>query len=275
MTAKDNFLLKISQREVFNELSDEEAGKLIKGIFNYVCDGNSGLTGLLNVVFIPIKKDIDKNEENYQKKCEKNKESVKKRWEKEREKDTNVYERIPNDTETYEDIPNDTDTRHISYITNHNSLEKDNRVIGEEEKTTPPPTNNKPNDGGLLQESEEIINYLNEVVGTQYRPNSKESQKHIKARLNEGYSIDDFKQVIDNMAFKWLNDEKMNRYLRPETLFGTKFESYLNELPKVKIPKTLKDVSMEDIDKMIEIERSRKNDPNRVFKRDENDNNVL
>ena len=63
------------------------------------------------------------------------------------------------------------------------------------------------------------------------------------------------------MSVKWLKDEKMNRYLRPETLFGTKFESYLNEVPIVK-PKTLKDISMADIDAMIEHERSLEGEKN-------------
>ena len=127
---KDNFLLKKSQQEVFRELSDIDAGKLIKGIFNYVNTGDSELDGYLKIVFIPIKDYIDKNEENYQKRCEKNKENIKKRWEK-KQKDTNVYGRIP---ATYEPIPNDTDNNHISYITNHLEEKKDNRGMGEEEE---------------------------------------------------------------------------------------------------------------------------------------------
>ena len=127
-------------------------------------------------------------------------------------------------------------------IVNDNVINKKvNRGMGEEEKEEVEILDNN------SIAYHEIISYLNQVVGTSYRPTSKETQKHIKARLNDGFTIDDFKQVIDNMAFKWLKDEKMNRYLRPETLFGTKFESYLNETPIVK-PKTLKDLSYADID---------------------------
>ena len=238
---KDNFLLRKSLIDVVKDLSDEDVGKLFKGILNYVNTGESGLTGLMNSVFVYIQKDIDKNEESYQQKCKKNKENINKRWNKENQDiqtNTNVYERIPNDT----------DNNHISYITNHNSLinnqEKDNRVIGEEEKTKVEVLDNN------SKIYHEVISYLNQVCGTSYRPTSKESQKHIKARLNDGFNVDDFKKVIDNMAYKWLKDEKMNRYLRPETLFGTKFESYLNEIPIVK-PRTLKDISMAEIDAMI------------------------
>ena len=52
------------------------------------------------------------------------------------------------------------------------------------------------------------------------------------ARLKENYTLQQFKTVIDIKSLKWLNDPKMVDYLRPETLFGSKFESYLNEVPK-------------------------------------------
>ena len=52
---------------------------------------------------------------------------------------------------------------------------------------------------------------------------------NIKNRWDEGYRLDDFYHVIDNMYREWGNDNKMRVYLRPQTLFGTKFESYLNQ----------------------------------------------
>lgn len=75
----------------------------------------------------------------------------------------------------------------------------------------------------------EIVSYLNQKTGKKFNPKSKVTVKHIRARLSEGHGVDDFKTVIDNKCAKWLNDPKMSDYLRPETLFGTKFESYLNE----------------------------------------------
>ncbi len=73
----------------------------------------------------------------------------------------------------------------------------------------------------------EIISYLNNKVGTRYRAGNKVTQKHIKARLAEKYTVDDFKAVIDKKCSEWIGTE-MAKYLRPETLFGTKFDSYLN-----------------------------------------------
>lgn len=74
-----------------------------------------------------------------------------------------------------------------------------------------------------------IIGYLNERLGTNYKPSSAKTKRHIDARLNEGYELDDFKRVINNKISDWANDSNMVKYLRPETLFGTKFESYLNQ----------------------------------------------
>lgn len=73
----------------------------------------------------------------------------------------------------------------------------------------------------------EIISYLNNELKTRYRVNNKVTQKHINARLSEGFTVDDFKTVIDKKIAEWKGTE-MEQYLRPETLFGTKFEGYLN-----------------------------------------------
>ena len=72
-----------------------------------------------------------------------------------------------------------------------------------------------------------IISYLNEKAGTKYKHTSKKTQTCIHARLAEGYSVDDFKAVIDKKCADWIWTD-YEQYLRPETLFGTKFESYLN-----------------------------------------------
>ena len=72
-----------------------------------------------------------------------------------------------------------------------------------------------------------VVAYLNEKAGTNYRASSKATARHIKARYEEGYTLQDFYTVIDKKVAEWKGGE-MERYLRPETLFGTKFEGYLN-----------------------------------------------
>ena len=74
----------------------------------------------------------------------------------------------------------------------------------------------------------QIISYLNEKTGSMYKTTTKKTQSCVKARLAEGFTVDDFKTVIDKKCAEWIGDEKMEKFLRPETLFGTKFEGYLN-----------------------------------------------
>lgn len=74
-----------------------------------------------------------------------------------------------------------------------------------------------------------IVSYLNEKAGTSFRASSKDTQKHIKARWNDGYRLEDFFRVIDAKVEEWKYDKKMAPFLRPSTLFGTKFESYLQQ----------------------------------------------
>ena len=79
-------------------------------------------------------------------------------------------------------------------------------------------------------EHDEIIAYLNSRIDTHYRSTTKKTNSLINARLKEGFTVSDFKTVIDVKADEWKGTD-MERYLRPETLFGTKFESYLNQKP--------------------------------------------
>ncbi|GGN66371.1 conserved phage C-terminal domain-containing protein [Oceanobacillus indicireducens] len=78
----------------------------------------------------------------------------------------------------------------------------------------------------------EIVNYLNDVSGKNYRSSTRKTKDLIKARWNEGFGLDDFKKVIDIKNEEWKNDQKMNKFIRPETLFSPKFEGYLNQETK-------------------------------------------
>ena len=79
----------------------------------------------------------------------------------------------------------------------------------------------------------DVVAYLNEKAGTKYRASSEKTKEKIRARVAEGYTLEDFKTVIDNKCADWLNTDYA-KFLRPETLFGTKFEGYLNEKSKKK-----------------------------------------
>lgn len=83
----------------------------------------------------------------------------------------------------------------------------------------------------------EIIDYLNLKADTKYRSSGKVTKDLIKARFNETFTLEDFKTVIDNKVTEWNmpplpGKEDMRIYLRPQTLFSNKFESYLNQKVK-------------------------------------------
>ena len=74
----------------------------------------------------------------------------------------------------------------------------------------------------------EIIDYLNSKTKAHYKASSKVNQRLIKARIKEGYTLEDFKTVINNKALEWQHTD-MWKYMRPSTLFGSHFDDYLNE----------------------------------------------
>ncbi|SDN86486.1 conserved phage C-terminal domain-containing protein [Bacillus sp. OK048] len=75
----------------------------------------------------------------------------------------------------------------------------------------------------------EIISYLNEKTGKNFKLGSIKTRQLIHARYGEGFTLEDFTRVIDLKSAEWQSDSAWNKFLRPETLFGSKFESYLNQ----------------------------------------------
>ncbi|HBB6316263.1 TPA: phage protein [Escherichia coli] len=102
-------------------------------------------------------------------------------------------------------------------LTNNNSTNNDSNILSGDPTAYP---------------YREVINYLNKQTGKQYKSTTKKNQTVIRARTDEAFTLDDFKKVIDNKVSEWKGTD-MEKYLRPETLFGTKFEGYLNQKPKL------------------------------------------
>ena len=107
-----------------------------------------------------------------------------------------------------------------------------NDAIVKERKSVPTPKKVKEVMGVVEAQKEflenVIITYLNEKTGKSYRSDNKETIKFIQARLKDGFTVDQFKYVIDVKTHSWKNTD-YEKYLRPQTLFGNKFETYLNE----------------------------------------------
>lgn len=112
---------------------------------------------------------------------------------------------------------------------NHGPIdEKINTPIDQKVKDNNTSINNTSNNTSN-KDIVEIVNYLNRVADKNYRHTTRKTRTLINARMNEGFTVDDFKKVIDIKNDEWKDDPKMQKFIRPETLFGTKFESYLNQ----------------------------------------------
>ena len=109
----------------------------------------------------------------------------------------------------------------------------------------------------------EIVNYLNQRTGSQYRSSTQKTKRLIRARWNEGFMLEDFETVIDKKCVEWMGDEEMEKYLRPPTLFGTKFESYLNQLSVKNTKKDNKTAQLEELyqEALEEDEEDKGDDP--------------
>jgi len=93
----------------------------------------------------------------------------------------------------------------------------------------------------------EIINYLNQITGAHYKSSSQKTKTCIHARWQEGFRLDDFKIVINKKYNEWVGTD-MEKFLRPETLFGTKFEGYLNQAD------IKREITTKDVEKIIDWE---------------------
>ena len=199
--------------ESLNELTDEQVAKLFRGMVSYFNTGKDPkFNGLMKMVFIPIRQQMDRDTDKYEKKCQKNKESIQKYWDKVKA-DTNEYERIRTNTNVYERIPSNTN------VANTNT------------KTT---TSTKTETGATTTSSEtdvsslsrDLVQYLNDKAGTSYEVDGIITDR-IRFLLHSGYTDNQLRTVIDKQCSVWLDDSKMRQYLRPSTLFGDKFGEYL------------------------------------------------
>ena len=87
-----------------------------------------------------------------------------------------------------------------------------------------------------------VVSYLNEKTGRSYNAGTKATTRLVLARIRDGHHFIDFQRVIDNRVQVWGGDPKMAEDLRPETLFGTKFDSYL---ATAGAPKMVADISIQ------------------------------
>lgn len=212
---KKSFVLYYDYKQHINMLPDGEAGKLFKALLNEFGPKEiKELSPAAQMAFSFIFSQVERDGAKYQKLCEKRREAGKKGGETKARNARQNLANVANAKIAKHCLPNVADNENETETENDKDLI--NKGIVGKEPTTPP--------------YKIIIEYLNQKTGSHYRHSTKSTQRAINARLQEGFTIEDFKRVIDTKAAQWLGDEKMSAFLRPETLFApSHFESYLNE----------------------------------------------
>ena len=228
---KDSFIFHFENIEDLEDLNLEQKGLIFEAMINYSLSGNEPnfTDPELRGAWRPIRRRLKKDIEAYNIRCNKSKEAAETRWHKsempKHAQNANACERIaghksemPKHAQNADtDTDTDTDTDKNIYSAADTAADS----VRDESGAIP---------------YKQIIEYLNQKAGTNYKPDGKDTRRHIKARWSEGYRLEDFKTVIDIKAAEWLGDPKMQIFLRPLTLFSTKFEYYLEQKPVKRQP---------------------------------------
>lgn len=190
------FIVYGDTKAVVDELTDEQVGKLFRGMLDYFVDGTEPeFSDVLKFVFIPIRQQMDRNSDKYVKMCDRNKKNAKKRW------DASGCDRMHSDA-----VDANTDTS-----------------TGTDKGTGTDIVSPEQSDSISLS----LISYLNQKTGGTYT-DTEQTRELIESRLSEGYTEEDLRTVIDKKAIEWNCSGNMRSNLRPSVLFGEKFEEYLN-----------------------------------------------
>jgi len=146
-----------------------------------------------------------------------------------------LIQEIPKELIDWVNIDYDRLSKATNYSNSNSNSNSNIKKERKEKKETPPPSKSKSKKKKISSKTiDEIILYLNQKAGKEYKLTTPKTRKMIQARLKEGFTVDNFKSVIDKKTKQWKgviskDGRSMETYLRPETLFDTKFESYLNE----------------------------------------------
>jgi uncharacterized phage protein (TIGR02220 family) len=222
---KNSLILYLDQLVILDELSNEEAGILFKAIAHYVHTGeDSDMDKFTKLAYLPIKIQLKKDLEKWRKECI----------------DRSVAGRLGG-----------IKTQQKLKVTKEKQANQASARIAKANQATLKQVQANQAVNVYVNENEnenvfkEIINYLNNVCGTNFKHSSKQTQSLIKARMNEGFTVEDFKTVIYKKYFEWSCSD-MSKHLIPQTLFGNKFEGYLNQVINKTLTKGEKNARVSD-----------------------------
>lgn len=226
---RDSFVLYTEYMAQIELLNMEQRGELLTAIMNHALGRASPeLDAVTSMAFSFIRSRMDRDGEKYEKTVEARKEAGKMGG---RPKANGFSEKQTKAKKANGFSEKQTKAKKPVYDPD-NDPDSDCDNDNDKNNMSPPTSGGRP-----AYQYAEIVDYLNQKAGTRYKHSSEDTRKHIRARVNDGYTLDDFKAVIDRKVEEWKGTE-WQKFLRPSTLFGSKFESYLNQREEPKGKKT-------------------------------------
>lgn len=192
---RNSFVLHNDSLCILEDLNDEQRGQLFYAIYQHQLGNELELTPLIKIAFSQFKNQFARDEEKYKNTCKRRAEAGSKGGKQKVANASKPKQKVANVAESDNDSVNDND----------NVSDSDSDSVSN------------------------IIEHLNRIAHTSYKSSTAKTKSLIKARLKEGFTLEDFYQVHINKYAEWHTDEKMIKFLRPETLYSNKFESYLNQ----------------------------------------------
>ena len=214
--------------ETLDDLTDEQVGRLFRAMVSYHNTGERPEFEdvALHFAFKPIRQQMDRGAEAYKKRCEQNRQNSLKRVERERLVAMAAIGSDGSLTKTKTETDSDS------------KAEADTESAGAD----------------VWSLSRSVLSYLNKEAGTSYRVDDAEYVRLISDLSHKGYTESQMIEVVDKKCADWLGDPKVEQYLRPRTLFGQKFEEYLNAPASAKMKERAEKKKQQDRE-MAELQR--------------------
>lgn len=231
---KGSFVVYTDIKEIIDDLDDKQVADLFRAMLDYQVTGKAPkLTGSLKYIFIPIRQQMDRDREKWDKTRASRSESGRKGGLKSAESRAKQNEA----NQANASFRNNTDWFTDKIITEANGSNASSGEANEANQAvtvtgtvtvngdvTGTVSDSLP-DAGLL--SFDLIQYLNEKTGSDYKAD-KTNAVRIQTLLDSGYSPAELRSVIDKKCAEWMTDPKMRPYLRPSTIWGAKFPEYVS-----------------------------------------------
>lgn len=199
---RDSFIFYRSFFETIKKIPKKDRLQLVEAICNYALnDEEDSLSSLNAAIFEMVKPQIDANTKRY--------ENGKKGGRpKKPNQNQNETKPKPNHNQS---ITKTKPNVNVNVNVNDNVNVNESGSSSEPSETSP----------------SVIIKYLNFKTGAEYDPDDEYSHQLVNDLIESGYDYNDLMQVVNKKCSEWMNDSVMRSYLRPSTLFGSKFPEYL------------------------------------------------